>query len=562
MRTSFSAKIILFLFFCFSLFLHLYQIDSAPKAALVDEADLAYNAYSIVHTGKGEFGTPHPLLFRSFGDQKLPLYIYASAIPVKLLGFNILSIRLVAALSASFLVLIIFFLLRELAFEEMSSLVGAGIAAVSSWTFLLGRFGWESSVGLFFFSLTLLVLVKCIQQDKLRHFVFGGVLLGLTWYTYIPYRAIALILFLIFLVIVKTNVKKKLVYIVLFFILISPSLPSLIHATGSARFRQTTILYDQVNTLNVNDLRLFCNEYTRQLLCSVFINKPIEITYTALKTLGRILSISYLFISGETDGFLQNIGKFALLPIFMAPFYLLGIIQIYIKNKELRKKRVNIFLALSFVACLLPILITKSPVRIQMSSLFPFILIVSIFGYAVFVSKTKNNLWHYLVFFLLLLYGLILLFYFIDISVRKNYGNERFIANTAIYLGKQYSKVHAIYIDPAFPDFITFYAFYNSVNPVFYHDTVVRGPEDNGGFQHVMELGKIKLYYEDYTKIACIAKETSENDLLLTQHNLAKEKNKDILPVFTGQVPDHLAFGYVYRLADIVTGNDCKDQAK
>ena len=59
--------------------LRVYKVDSVPVSLYWDEAASTYNAYSIGQTGKDEFGTPFPLLFRSFEDYKAPGNIYITA---------------------------------------------------------------------------------------------------------------------------------------------------------------------------------------------------------------------------------------------------------------------------------------------------------------------------------------------------------------------------------------------------------------------------------------------------------------------------------------------------
>jgi len=64
--------------------LRLYNISNNPPALSWDEAAIGWNAKSIFHTRRDEWGTRLPLTFRSFGDYKAPVYIYLTA---PLVGF-------------------------------------------------------------------------------------------------------------------------------------------------------------------------------------------------------------------------------------------------------------------------------------------------------------------------------------------------------------------------------------------------------------------------------------------------------------------------------------------
>jgi 4-amino-4-deoxy-L-arabinose transferase-like glycosyltransferase len=88
-----KIKLLLVLLFILGTFFRLYRLSSYPPL-LWDEAALGYNSYSILKTGRDEFGQVLPLIFKSFGDYKPGLYIYLTLPFVKLLGLSVLSVRL------------------------------------------------------------------------------------------------------------------------------------------------------------------------------------------------------------------------------------------------------------------------------------------------------------------------------------------------------------------------------------------------------------------------------------------------------------------------------------
>ena len=96
------------------LILRLIFINQLPPSLNWDEVSHGYNAYSILKTGHDEWGTFMPLIFRCFGDFKLPMYIYTSVIPILFLGLNQLSIRLVSILSGTISIFLIYLILSKL----------------------------------------------------------------------------------------------------------------------------------------------------------------------------------------------------------------------------------------------------------------------------------------------------------------------------------------------------------------------------------------------------------------------------------------------------------------
>ncbi len=67
---------LIILIFIFGLVLRLIFLAQIPPELNRDELSLGYNAYSLLTTGKDEHSRVWPAVFRSFGDYKLPGYIY------------------------------------------------------------------------------------------------------------------------------------------------------------------------------------------------------------------------------------------------------------------------------------------------------------------------------------------------------------------------------------------------------------------------------------------------------------------------------------------------------
>src|SRR5262249_11830786 len=59
-----------------ALVLRVWGLDWSPPGLDPDEVSIGYNAYSILRTGRDEYGVPWPLTFRAFGEFKRPAYIY------------------------------------------------------------------------------------------------------------------------------------------------------------------------------------------------------------------------------------------------------------------------------------------------------------------------------------------------------------------------------------------------------------------------------------------------------------------------------------------------------
>src|SRR3989344_1234626 len=107
-------KILLFLIIILGFILRIWNLANLPAGFTADEASHGYDAYSLIQTGKDQWGEPWPIAFRSFGDFKLPVYTYLTIPFVLINGLNELSIRLPGALFGVLAILTTYLFTAEL----------------------------------------------------------------------------------------------------------------------------------------------------------------------------------------------------------------------------------------------------------------------------------------------------------------------------------------------------------------------------------------------------------------------------------------------------------------
>jgi len=206
--------------------LRLWKLGSIPPGLTQDEAALGYNAYSIIKTGRDEYGKFLPVIFKSFGDYKPGLYVYLDVPFVAVLGLNEVSTRLPSALAGVLSVYLLYLICNKLFVKKFGSwnlefgICAAFVAAVNPWLIFFSRGAWEANVSLtltlagiyfflksrhttyyilhsiFFFALTLLtyqgaklstaivvVILTIIYWKEIfrfnKKFLFGGIGLGI-----------------------------------------------------------------------------------------------------------------------------------------------------------------------------------------------------------------------------------------------------------------------------------------------------------------------------------------------------------------------------------------------
>lgn len=225
--------------------LRFYQISNIPPGIIQDEAAIGYNSYSIAETGKDEYGQVLPLAFRSFGDYKLPLYLYASAIPIKLLGLSIFTMRLVSALSGSLSILMVYLVIKEM-FGERQAIFGMGMFAITPWSVFFSRGGHEANLGLFILLVGLWTQLVAFKKNRLGLLLVSATMFALTTYAYISFKFISPLVFGANFLIFRWKIKQTIIAFIVFLILAAPQYYLMRFAAGSNRI---TSLYDSQRIL-------------------------------------------------------------------------------------------------------------------------------------------------------------------------------------------------------------------------------------------------------------------------------------------------------------------------
>jgi 4-amino-4-deoxy-L-arabinose transferase-like glycosyltransferase len=192
-----SSRIFLVLCFLVILlasFLRFWKLSSLPAVVHRDEAAIAYNAYSILKTGKDEHGESFPINFLSFGDYKLPGLIYASIPFIKVFGLNLFSTRLMTAIFALLTLPAVYFLIRNLGWKKEVSFLGMFILAFDFWHVSQARNAYEPIVGLFF-SVSIWVSFLAAEKSK-KYYLLSLFLyvLGSAFYN-LPFLLVPFLLF-------------------------------------------------------------------------------------------------------------------------------------------------------------------------------------------------------------------------------------------------------------------------------------------------------------------------------------------------------------------------------
>ena len=159
--------------------LRFYAIGLLPPGLYHDEAFNGLDALRVL-------GGERPIFFPANNGRE-PLFIYLVALSVAALGRSPGAIRIVAAVLGT-LTVPAAHLMAKAMFDRRVGLATAAVTAITLWHVNLSRIGFRAVAMPLLVALTLWQLWLGLSGRGRRHFLAGGLLYGLTFYTYLAAR--------------------------------------------------------------------------------------------------------------------------------------------------------------------------------------------------------------------------------------------------------------------------------------------------------------------------------------------------------------------------------------
>lgn len=155
---------ILVLIACLSVFLTVFQKTPTPPGFNADEAAFGYNAYSLLKTGRDEYGAFLPLRLKSFGDYKMPLYSYLSVPFVGLFGLNEFSTRALNIFLSFLFPFAVYLLALELFKSKRVAVAAAFLSSVSLGLHIISRHAHEAYLAAFLTTITAYFFLRVLRK--------------------------------------------------------------------------------------------------------------------------------------------------------------------------------------------------------------------------------------------------------------------------------------------------------------------------------------------------------------------------------------------------------------
>lgn len=459
-----KTKIIFICILLLAFFLRFWKLDIYPPSLNWDEVSIGYNAYSILKTGKDEWGFSSPLSFRAFGDYKLPVFVYSDVLSVGILGLNEWAVRVPSALAGLGIVVVLYFIILRLSGKSSYALWGMFLAACLPWSVFLSRIALEANLALFlscaaFFSFL-------VGLNKPRFLILSSLLLGLSLFSYNSSRIVSPILALSWVVIyfkkIKVFPREALISGVLFLSFILLMVPMALLSDSSARYRWTELL-DEGALATIN------GERVRSTLPPAFAklihNKVTYFITQSSKNYIFHFNPDFLFLNGGSN-YQFNIPQFGLIYIASFPFLVIGIFKTF---KE--KQRWQIASILWLLTAPIPAAVTRdAPHALRSLMMIPPLIILASLGFQSFLDKIKYNKFStaVLVIILLISTGVFWQNYTTNYSINYSWAWQYGYKDIAGYIKNHDDKYQQIFVTKKYGEPHEFLLFYLNYKPYKY----------------------------------------------------------------------------------------------
>lgn len=378
---KYLTPILLIIISLLSVSLFLYKMNISPPALNADEATNAYDAYSILKTGKDQYGNSMPLRFKSFGDYKLPLLTYLAIPFIKIFGLTETGIRMVNFPFVLLFPFVIFLLTQELFDKKNVSLLASFLSAFAPGLQLLGRQAHEGYMTAFFLTLSLYLFLKFFKKQNLVNFLIFDICFLISLFGYHFSRLWIGLYFLLFIFFIFKKALFKWTLVGFILVVFLFGVTDLIYKPTRI---QNLLFFNNLGfSLKINELRA---EGGSRLVYNKFTVGLRDLSHEYLK----YLSPQFLVISGDENA---RFGFSGISPITSVE-YLFIFIGIYFLFKNKEKWRFFILFLLLFS----PISGALSWAGLSITrSIFIFIPIFIISSYGVVNFLSKKNVFLYLI---------------------------------------------------------------------------------------------------------------------------------------------------------------------
>lgn len=393
-----------------SIGVRIYKFNQMPQTLYIDEVAMLVDAKALVKTGNDMHGYNwFQAIFLSYGDYKLPVYIWLVYLSSLIFGVGNFAVRLPNLIAGILTMVFTVLILLKMYKNQINSkyekylLILAGIITIglSPWAIHFSRVGFESYVGQLFLAISIYVLIN--SKNKILWLFSSAFFATLATYSYYSVRFIWIPIFILWFLlnIDFKQFKKKfrshsfdfikiLLAIGLYLLLLLPMQKSPWYS-ASQQFRLSTpsVLRIDEQVIQSNQLVLATQGTGINTLNRVYFHRYHLILRNFLKNLSEQLSLNFIFLTGDSN-LRHGTGNHGL---FLFPFIISFLVGMYLLVKENFKQGVFLLslIILSAVPASIPY---EVPHALRfLNALVPLSIIISFGLFKIFTYKNMNYIY-------------------------------------------------------------------------------------------------------------------------------------------------------------------------
>ena len=532
-----NKKILIFLFLIIVLasLLRLWQLGKVPSSPDWDEVALGYNAYSIMQTGRDEYGKFLPIVLRSFDDYKPALYAYLAIPSINILGLDVAAVRLPSAIFGILTVVAVFFLTKELFKKNNIALLASFLLAISPWHIQFSRVAFEANVGVALNVFGILFFLKAFKKPWLMF--LSALMWGLSLHVYQSEKIFVPLLIGILIYSFRKEfltIGKKYIYIslIIFTVICLPLIHFTLTNKDALSRAKGVSIFSNSSIIQSNTEKIARDRANNDILGLILDNRRVEFAkYIAGGYLSH-LDFNWLFIKGDIAR--HHAPGMGLMYLIELPFLLIGIYSLIFGKFG---KAVKTFIILWFLIAPIPASVTNDiPHAVRVINFLPILRILTAIGiisFMIFISNLKYKIAKihikYLIFSFSLLFFIFNLSYYLNqYFVQQNYFHARYwqygyenIVDYVASVQKNYNKIIVSNTPPLDQSYM-FFLFYLKYDPHKYLSeggTLTRGIEEENRFAN-FEFRKFNYDDEKEKNILLIGSPFDFPEVFKTIHEI------------------------------------------
>jgi len=333
--------------FALALILRTVSLSSYAQGFTPDEASFGYDAYSLLKTGKDQWGRVLPLVLESFGDFKPPLLAYISIPFVGILGLNETAVRLPNALLGSLAVVVVYLLVKEIFRSEKRkeeiAIVASFMLSISSWHVMMSRGAFEANLTTFLMPLGVLLFLKGLTSPKFL--MASSLVFGLNLFSYHSARFVTPLIFACVIVLWRKELLKLAPRYIVSFVGVFVAFSFLVLHTftqgAGARAADISVFAGAMEEAASPRLELI-NSGTPELIAKVIHNKFSVAAIRFVGNYSQYYSLKFLFSDGPNEatyGMVPGVGVLYLIETVS----LMGFVYWFFRNPRSKGGRLLVF---------------------------------------------------------------------------------------------------------------------------------------------------------------------------------------------------------------------------